>query len=94
MKRSKIFLGIATGVLAVVAFTAAKTAKFTHRVEGYITSSLLKCTLLANAVRYYTVGAAGSTLAKTEVFGVRTIFEYNNSVAPCAHALLTLPGAD
>jgi hypothetical protein len=44
MKRSRIFLGIMTGVLAVVAFTAAKTTKYTTKVKGYITSSTPACT--------------------------------------------------
>ena len=91
MKRSKIFLGITTGVLAVVAFTAAKSAKFTHKVEGYITSTNGKCTLPAVAANYWTVGA---NLAKTSAFGAKTIFEYNNSVDPCVKPLYTVQGTD
>lgn len=92
MKRSKIFLGITTGVLAVVAFTAAKSAKFTTKVQGYITATVapFHCTLPAVANPYYTVGASSSGLAKTA--SGRTIYEFKN--APCANPLFTLPGND
>ena len=91
MKRSKIFLGLTTGVLAVVAFTAAKSAKFSHKVQGYITgSSGLRCTLAANANPYYTVG--GPNVAKTAVNGQKTIFEYKQGT--CASPLFTVQSGD
>ena len=92
MKRSKIFLGVTTGVLAVVAFTAAKSAKFTTRVHGYITrSSSLKCTL-AVTNEYYTVGQSNTSgYAKTSTGG-RTIFEYQ--AGSCLNPLYTQLGND
>jgi len=59
MKRSKLFLGITTGVLAAVAFTAAKSAKSSHKAKGYITATVyaFNCTLPASPQEnYYTVG--------------------------------------
>ena len=92
MKRSNIFLGITTGVLAVVAFTAAKSAKFTHKVHGYITSVNFMCTYPADANPWYTVGASNSTYCRTYYYGERTVYEYKK--APCVFPLFTIPGID
>ena len=58
MKRSKIFLGISSGILALVAFTAAKTAKFAHLKNAYYYAgaSNLRCTLKAS-LEFYSVGS-------------------------------------
>ena len=92
MKRSKLFLGITTGVLAAVAFTAAKSTNFIHKVKGYITSTSVpaKCTLPAAANQWYTMGAISSAYCKTWVSGVRTVFEYNKT-GTCVHPLYTIP---
>ena len=90
MKRSKIFLGITTGVLAVVAFTAAKSAKFSTQVRGYITSSNSKCTLAAvGGIKYYT---NGFNIARTNSSGGRTIYEFQ--AAPCNVPLFTVQGSN
>jgi hypothetical protein len=63
MKRSKIFLGITTGILAVVAFTAAKTAKFTAKVAAYYSDGVgpnHACTVTANASYYTATDRSGS----------------------------------
>ena len=86
MKRSKLFLGITTGVLAVVAFTAAKSAQLCTKVHGYITSTDLKCTLPAIANLYYTEGGPSSGIAET--FYGRTIYEFKKGT--CTNPLYTL----
>ena len=85
MKRSKIFLGLTTGLLAVVAFTAAKVAKFTNKHAPYFTNpSSGFCTLAASGT-YFT---RGSDQAKD---GTHLLFSYNEKAA-CAIALYTKAG--
>jgi hypothetical protein len=87
MKRSKIFLGITTGVLAVVAFTAAKSAKyFTGFVNAYYTGSNHHCTLSAGAsALYYT---AGTSTDEAKLGSGQRLYE-KNSGAACAVPLFT-----
>ena len=87
MKRSKIFLGITTGVLAVVAFTAGKTTKFSTSIRaGYYTNpGNLKCTLAG--------GAAYSTLNVGSGFNQATaagnfLYSYNSG-STCIKPLFT-----
>ena len=63
MKRSKIFLGITTGLLAVVGVVAAKERWNHNRLTGFYTSSGTNCT--ASAGLFYTVNSAGSTVIAT-----------------------------
>jgi len=80
MKRSKIFLGITTGVLAVVAFTAAKTAKYSHSARGYYSVTQNKCTVPANQ-SFLTTGTNQATADGN------LVFRYVDG--PCATKLYT-----
>ena len=75
MKRSKLFLGITTGLLAVVAFTAAKTAKFSNLTNAYYTNGAPShhCVIKAS-LRFYT---QGSTVQATNGTG-GLLFTYNH----------------
>ena len=83
MKRSKIFLGISTAVLAIVAFTTAKTARFTIlKPSWYSTGN--GCTLRA-PISWYTSGTVQCTNGQQQ-----GIFLYtHNDGAICAHPLFT-----
>lgn len=83
MKRSKVFLGITTGVLAVVAFTAAKSAKFTNRLAGYH-QGLSHCTVAAGVTGYTTNSGSG---VKVKQGGV-TVYSYTDAAA-CSNPLFT-----
>jgi hypothetical protein len=87
MKRSKIFLGITTGVLAVVAFTAAKVAKFSPIQPAYYSNGNQQCTLSAGvAVQYFTAGTNAA------FSGLKKLYEINSSA--CAVRLYTNGSAD
>jgi hypothetical protein len=61
MKRSKFFLGISTGILALVAFTAAKTAKFSNLKTAYYPAIAGgNCTVKATNP-FFTVGTNPAT---------------------------------
>ena len=62
MKRSKILLGITTGLLAVVAVGAAKLHKFTHTKSGFFGTRANTCNRLSAA--WFT---DGSTQASTKL---------------------------
>jgi hypothetical protein len=61
MKRSKLFLGISAGVLGVVAFTAAKVARFSGFPNAYYhaTNSSF-CSRLAS-LPFYSIPQSGTT---------------------------------
>jgi len=64
MKRSKIFLSITTGVLAVVAFSTTKLPKFTAKFKGYYSygnPNGAKCTLSCRPTLFYTAGSVEAT---------------------------------
>jgi hypothetical protein len=80
MKRSKIFLGITTGVLAVVAFTAAKSAKFSHTAQGYYSiSGGARCTVLGNKIGFTAGSKNGSSLTLKTSGNTQTLYSYNHS---------------
>jgi len=88
MKRSKIFLGITTGVLAIVAFSAAKVAKFTTTKLGYYSvgnANGAKCTLSGGSTPYYTSGSVQAQ--ETVTSQPYSLFEKNSG--KCAIPLFT-----
>ena len=79
MKRSKIFLGITTGVLAVVAFTAAKTNKFSASLrQGFYTnpSGLHRCTVGSGFI-YSTKNETGTLNQAIDENNLETLYSYN-----------------
>jgi hypothetical protein len=89
MKRSKIFLSMATGILAVAALAATKAHKFTTRVVGYYSiSSNGPCTVSSGAL-YYTAQASS---AKQATINLHKLFSYNQS--GCTKALFTKKASD
>jgi hypothetical protein len=88
MKRSKLFLGVTTGILAVVAFTAAKTARFTRHVAGYYYggSQNQHCTLSGGAVGY-TASGEGNPLTADNTSS-SPLYSYNNG-GSCVVPLFT-----
>ena len=63
MKRSKLFLGISACVLAIVAFTAAKTAKFSNLRTAYYHSSVLNLCTIKASLLFYSVAGVGAIQA-------------------------------
>jgi len=63
MKRSKIFLGAMTSLLAVAGIAATKAHKFANKVTGYYSTNTitLKCTR-AGAGLFFTSGSIGNHL--------------------------------
>ena len=91
MKRSKIFLGVTASVLAVVAFAAAKTARFTAFRAGYYTNPIgaHHCTLSGNISGYVTkVGSADRLKAS----GGQLLYSFHNG--SCVTPLYTSSVAD
>jgi hypothetical protein len=65
MSRSKIFLGISFGVLAIVTFTAAKVARFSGLYNAYYHGAATRfCTRLAS-LQFYSIPWTSSTLQAT-----------------------------
>jgi len=65
MNRSKLFLGISAGILAVVAFSAAKVARFSGLLPAYYRGAATPfCTRLAS-LQFYSIPWASSTLQAT-----------------------------
>jgi len=91
MKRSKLFLGISTGVLAVVAFTAAKTAKFSALNNAYYPdpANSNKCTLKAS-LQFYSNGTTLATNGREPSANLYTF----NSGQQCTNALFATEGTD
>jgi hypothetical protein len=67
MKRSKMFLGLTTGILAIVGIAAAKSHKSTVRTGFYWTGgSSSKCTKVSSTVGVtHTSTEKGTTVLKT-----------------------------
>jgi len=84
MKRSKIFLGMTTGILAVAALVAAKASKFTTPVNSYYSVTAGHCTVLSPR-SYYTRPDAG-TQAK---WGTHDLFTYNSGNSCATPVYLT-----
>jgi hypothetical protein len=85
MKRSRIFLGITTGVLAVVAFTAAKSAKFNnHHAAGYYSVNNGDCIITGGGATGYTTGSGKGN----QVFTANdTKGLYERSTGHCANKI-------
>jgi hypothetical protein len=90
MKRSKLYLSIAAGILAVVALGATKATKFTTRHIGYYSLNFGPCTASCG-ISYYTGRAAGAAQAICNGLGAR-LFSYN--IASCITPLYTRKSAD
>jgi hypothetical protein len=89
MKRSKIFLGITTGVLAVVAFTAAKTAKFGTIKHGYYTNGSGKCSVNGNAGSFFTIQFNGTANRAKTSEGSKLLFASHPAGGGCVVPLYT-----
>jgi len=75
MNRSKLFLGISAGVLAVVAFAAGKAVRFTQRLNCYYhVNSTSPCTILA-ILQFYSVGSQQATSGRP---AHALLFTYNH----------------
>ena len=85
MKRSKIFLGISTGVLAVVAFTAAKSAKFSNLRNAYYAKSGSSICTVKASLQFYSVAASGAIQATNGQTPSANLFTYDK--AGCTHVL-------
>jgi len=83
MKRSKLFLGITTGILAVVAFTAAKSAKFSNFQNAYYSNGSRQCTLEAS-LQFYSVSA--SPIQATSGLPKHALVYTFNSGGQCSNA--------
>lgn len=81
MKRSKIFLGMVTAILAVAAFAAERTHKFS-RVQAYYNIGSGSCTLSAGA-KYYTGGYG----ERARLDGIYPLYSYHT--IGCIHPLYT-----
>ena len=71
MKRSKIFLGITTGVLAFAGLTAAKSHWNKTTKQGFYTNANATACVEGSA-SCYTTGSAGSSNKCTVLVGVNT----------------------
>jgi hypothetical protein len=66
MKRSKMFLGMTTCLLAVVAVAATKAHKFfTTTHNGFYRPTATSACIADNAKAWYTFGSPGVDVAKT-----------------------------
>jgi hypothetical protein len=77
MKRSKIFLGMTTCLLAVVAVAATKAHKFfTNTKLGYYKPIVNGACVLDNNYAWYTYGVSGThdAITKGSPSGTRTVF--------------------
>jgi hypothetical protein len=84
MKRSKLFLGITTGLLAVAGIAAAKTTWNTTRKTGYYTNAAGTACIL-NGGSFYTQPGTGSLTAKNGTLKLHTI---SNPFGDCTGHLL------
>ena len=93
MKRSKIFLGITTGLLAIVGVTAAKARFAGISQPGYYKVSAAGCTVKSNKSFFtanstktpYVVATSGSSTGK---------ILYSQSSANCSGLLLYTKNKD
>jgi len=85
MKRSKVFLSISAGVLAVVAFTAAKVARFTIKDNAYYHGTgKTACTLFAG--QFFSVGITPATSGSSSSPANAHLYTFNNG-GTCEHPL-------
>ena len=91
MKRSKIFLALTTGLLAVAGVAAAKAHWNAFTKPGYYTSSRLLCTVVASS--YYTVGSKFASSATAKV-GSHKLFTVRRTTAECSGAVLYTAAKD
>ena len=71
MKRSKIFLGVTSGILAIVGVAAAKSSKFTHKLKGFYSLGDQQGCINQCNVSYYTVN---NGLANFATCDTRTLY--------------------
>ena len=84
MKRSKIFLGMTTGILAVAALVATKKSNFANTFNAYYTGAISKnCTVLAPTL--FLTNTAGTPA----LWGTHELYTYNNGNACTTHLYTT-----
>ena len=88
MKRSKIVLGMTTGILAVAALVAAKASKFARDPLAYYSLGHNSCTYLASGATYYTKNFNGNVPAVDN--NGNFLFSYSKTA--CQHRLYTQSG--
>ena len=77
MKRSKVFLGVTTGILAIVGVAAAKSSKFTNKLKGWYSTGDNAGCINHCAVSYFTVNSGQGRIATC---GTHTLYSRFSSV--------------
>lgn len=88
MKRSKVFLGLTTCILAVAALVASKSSRFTKKLEGYYANPIGQCTLTCGGVLYFT--ATHGDKAVCAAHNHAPLYLYNSTL--CVNLLYTKAG--
>lgn len=86
MKRSKIFMGVATGILAVTAVFAAKASKFGNIVGYVYTTNQTQCTVFTSACNFV---PTATPICRTNGAGTKVIYTSLTVIAgkKCKNAL-------
>jgi hypothetical protein len=96
MKHSKLFLGISTGILAIVALTAARVTRFSMILNAYYRgANSTPCTRLAS-MQFFSIPATPVVQATAGPDGVPVhalLFTYNGG-GSCARKLYRYGAAD